>query len=66
MRQKMELIKQIRAAESFPSLKANIVDLAETPGYGFLSEMSIAEVGANESSFHSEGFCERGRDSGSS
>ena len=45
MRQKAELIKQIRAAESLPALRTNFVDLTETSGHGFLSEMSIAEVG---------------------
>ena len=50
MRQKVELIKQIRAVESLPAFRANFVDLAETPGYGLLSEMSIAEVSTNTSS----------------
>jgi len=44
MRQKVELIKQIRAVESLPALRANFLDLTETPGYGLLSEMSIIEV----------------------
>ena len=44
MRQKVELIKQIRAAESLPALRTNFVDFTETSGYGLLSEMSIVEV----------------------
>ncbi len=44
MRQKMELIQQIRAMEATPVIRHKLVDLTETAGHGLLSEMSIAEV----------------------
>ena len=44
MRQKMELIRQIRAMEATPVIRFKLVDLAEKAGHGLLSEMSIAEV----------------------
>ena len=44
MRQRMELIQQIRAMEAVPVIKKKLVNLTETAGYGLLSEMSIAEV----------------------
>ena len=45
MRQKMEIIREIRVMEATSAAKQpRIVDLTETPGYGLLCEMSIAEV----------------------
>ena len=44
MRKKSELIRQINAMERVPVIRARFVDLTETSGLGFLSEMSIAEV----------------------
>ena len=44
MRQKMELIQQIRAMEAIPVNRKKLVNLTETAGYGLLNEMSIAEV----------------------
>ena len=44
MRQKMELIRQIRAMEATPVNRFKLVDLTEKAGHGLLSEMSIAEV----------------------
>lgn len=44
MRHKLELIHQIRAAESTPVTRQKIVDLTSTSGARLLSEMSIAEV----------------------
>ncbi|CAF0761445.1 unnamed protein product [Brachionus calyciflorus] len=44
MRKKIELIQQIKAAESIPINRTKQVDLTSTQGYGFLSEMSIAEL----------------------
>ena len=44
MKQKMELIRQIRAMEAVSVNRNKLVDLAAPAGYGFLSEMSIAEV----------------------
>ena len=44
MRQKMELIQQIRAMEATPVIRTKLVDLTEKAGHGLLSEMSIAEV----------------------
>ncbi len=44
MRRKAELIQQIRAMESVPIIRTKFVDLAEMPGQGLLSEMSVAEV----------------------
>lgn len=45
MRQKMELIQEIRAMEATSAARQpKTVDLTETAGYGLLCEMSIAEV----------------------
>ena len=44
MKQKVELIQQIRAMESLPVIRTKFVDLTETSGQGLLSEMSVAEV----------------------
>ena len=44
MRKKSELIRQIYAMEKVPIIRTNFLDLTETSGMGFLSEMSIAEV----------------------
>jgi len=46
MRQKMEMISQIKDMEARVNSGANqkLVDLTETGGYGLLSEMSIAEL----------------------
>ena len=44
MRKKSELIRQIYAMEKVPVIRANFVDLTETSGIGYLSEMSIVEV----------------------
>ena len=46
MRQKMDLIRQIRAMEAVPINRFKLVDLSERAGHGLLSEMSIIEVGA--------------------
>lgn len=44
MKQKMELINQIKEMESDRSIRQRLVDLTETSGCGLLCEMSIAEV----------------------
>ena len=44
MRHKAELIQQIRAMESVPTIRTKFVDLTETAGQGLLSEKSVAEV----------------------
>lgn len=44
MKKKIELIQQIKAAESIPIKRTKLVDLTKTQGYGFLNEMSIAEL----------------------
>lgn len=44
MRQKAELIQQIKAMESVPIIRAKFVDTTETGGQGLLAEMSLAEV----------------------
>ena len=44
MRKKMELIQQIKAAESISIDRTKLVDLTSTAGHGFLSEMSICEL----------------------
>lgn len=45
MRQKMELIQEIRAMQATSAARQpKPVDLTETAGYGLLCEMSIAEV----------------------
>eukprot|EP00051_Salpingoeca_urceolata_P018597 m.262641 g.262641 ORF g.262641 m.262641 type:complete len:617 (-) comp19232_c1_seq11:25-1875(-) len=41
---KMELIRQIRVLESVPVDRTKIVDLSETSGFGFMSEMSYVEL----------------------
>ena len=50
MRQKMELIQEIRAMEARPVNRIKLVNLSETAGHGLLSEMSIAEVGTHAKS----------------
>ena len=45
MRQKMEIIREIRAMEATSAARQpKLVDLTEIPGYGLLCEMSVAEV----------------------
>jgi len=44
MRNKMELIQQIKAAESIPIDRIKMVDLTSNAGHALLSEMSIAEL----------------------
>ncbi|KAM6313447.1 cilia- and flagella-associated protein 99 [Aegotheles albertisi] len=44
LRKRYELIQQIRAIESLPSLKHKFVDLTETGGHGLICEMSIVEL----------------------
>ncbi|XP_010177717.1 PREDICTED: cilia and flagella associated protein 99 [Mesitornis unicolor] len=44
LRKKYELIQQIRAIESLPSLRHKFVDLTETGGHGLFCEMSIVEL----------------------
>ncbi|XP_010152784.1 PREDICTED: cilia and flagella associated protein 99, partial [Eurypyga helias] len=44
LRKRYELIQQIRAIESLPSLRHKIVDLTETGGHGLICEMSIVEL----------------------
>ncbi|XP_064367590.1 cilia- and flagella-associated protein 99 isoform X2 [Dromaius novaehollandiae] len=44
LRKRYELIQQIRAIESLPSLKSKFVDLTETGGHGLICEMSIVEL----------------------
>ena len=44
MKQKLELINEIRAMQSNPVARQKLVDLSEVAGYGFLCEMSIIEV----------------------
>ncbi|XP_035181588.1 cilia- and flagella-associated protein 99 isoform X1 [Oxyura jamaicensis] len=44
LRKRCELIQQIRAIESLPSLKHKFVDLTETGGHGLICEMSIVEL----------------------
>ena len=44
MRQKAELIQQIKAMESVPIIRTKFLDTTETGGQGLLSEMSLAEV----------------------
>ncbi|NXA62821.1 CFA99 protein, partial [Mohoua ochrocephala] len=43
-RKRYELIQQIRAIESIPSIKHKFVDLTETGGHGLFGEMSIVEL----------------------
>ena len=44
MRQKAELIQQIKAMESVPIIRTKFLDTTETGGFGLLTEMSLAEV----------------------
>lgn len=44
MRQKVELIQQIRAMESVPVVRTKFIDQTETSGQGLLAEMSLVEV----------------------
>ncbi|NXH10270.1 CFA99 protein, partial [Bucco capensis] len=44
LRKKCELIQQIRALESLPSIRHKTVDLTETGGHGLICEMSIVEL----------------------
>ncbi|XP_025889838.1 cilia- and flagella-associated protein 99 [Nothoprocta perdicaria] len=44
LRKRYELIQQIRAIESLPSLRNKFVDLTETGGHGLFCEMSIVEL----------------------
>ncbi|NXU41679.1 CFA99 protein, partial [Drymodes brunneopygia] len=43
-RKRYELIQQIRAIESTPSIRHKFVDLTETGGHGLFAEMSIVEL----------------------
>ncbi|NXR44048.1 CFA99 protein, partial [Hippolais icterina] len=43
-RKRYELIQQIRALESTPSMRHKFVDLTETGGHGLFGEMSIVEL----------------------
>ncbi|NWR50920.1 CFA99 protein, partial [Regulus satrapa] len=43
-RKRYELIQQIRAIESTPSIRHKFVDLTETGGHGLIGEMSIVEL----------------------
>ncbi|XP_052636618.1 cilia- and flagella-associated protein 99 isoform X3 [Harpia harpyja] len=44
LRKRYELIQQIRAIESLPSIRRKFVDLTETGGHGLICEMSIVEL----------------------
>ncbi|PKK31043.1 cilia- and flagella-associated protein 99 isoform X1 [Columba livia] len=44
LRKRYELIQQIRAIASLPSLRHKFVDLTETGGHGLICEMSIVEL----------------------
>ncbi|KFQ09692.1 hypothetical protein N330_13248, partial [Leptosomus discolor] len=44
LRRRYELIQQIRAIESLPSIRHKFVDLTETGGHGLICEMSIVEL----------------------
>ncbi|NWH53611.1 CFA99 protein, partial [Fregata magnificens] len=44
LRKRYELIQQIHAIESLPSLRHKFVDLTETGGHGLICEMSIVEL----------------------
>ncbi|KFV90922.1 hypothetical protein N327_03933, partial [Fulmarus glacialis] len=44
LRKRYELIQQIRAIESLPSIRHKLVDLTETGGHGLICEMSIVEL----------------------
>nr|XP_014121558.1 cilia- and flagella-associated protein 99 isoform X2 [Zonotrichia albicollis] len=43
-RKRYELIQQIRALESAPSIRHKFVDLTETGGHGLFGEMSVVEL----------------------
>ncbi|NWZ75621.1 CFA99 protein, partial [Poecile atricapillus] len=43
-RKRYELIQQIRAIESIPTIRHKFVDLTETGGHGLFGEMSIVEL----------------------
>ncbi|NWV86211.1 CFA99 protein, partial [Dasyornis broadbenti] len=43
-RKRYELIQQIRAIESTPSIRYKFVDLTETGGHGLFGEMSVVEL----------------------
>ncbi|NWY24735.1 CFA99 protein, partial [Pheucticus melanocephalus] len=43
-RKRYELIQQIRAIESTPSIRHKLVDLTETGGHGLFGEMSVVEL----------------------
>ncbi|NXE63253.1 CFA99 protein, partial [Calcarius ornatus] len=43
-RKRDELIQQIRAIESTPSIRHKVVDLTETGGHGLFGEMSVVEL----------------------
>ncbi|NXV66750.1 CFA99 protein, partial [Molothrus ater] len=43
-RKRYELIQQIRALESTPSIRHKFVDLTETGGHGLFAEMSVVEL----------------------
>ncbi|NXR41927.1 CFA99 protein, partial [Zosterops hypoxanthus] len=43
-RKRYELIQQIRAIESTPSIRHKFVDLTETGGHGLFGEMSVVEL----------------------
>ena len=44
MRKKLELIQQIKAAESISIDKTKLVDLTSNAGHGLLNEMSLVEL----------------------
>uniref|UniRef100_A0A8D0EL34 Cilia and flagella associated protein 99 n=1 Tax=Strix occidentalis caurina TaxID=311401 RepID=A0A8D0EL34_STROC len=44
LKKRYELIQQIRAIESLPSVRHKFVDLTETGGHGLICEMSIVEL----------------------
>ena len=44
MREKTELIRQIRTMERVPVVRSKLVDLTQTGGQGLLVEMSVAEL----------------------
>uniref|UniRef100_A0A8C3JV56 Cilia and flagella associated protein 99 n=1 Tax=Calidris pygmaea TaxID=425635 RepID=A0A8C3JV56_9CHAR len=44
LKKRYELIQQIRAIESLPSLRHKFIDLTETGGHGLICEMSIVEL----------------------
>ncbi|XP_068005823.1 cilia- and flagella-associated protein 99 isoform X1 [Melanerpes formicivorus] len=44
LRKRYQLIQEIRAIESLPSVRHKVVDLTETGGHGLICEMSIVEL----------------------